>query len=197
MNHPDWPAFLAAIVADPDDNTPRLVAADFLEEHGEHDRADFIRVQIALAGGFVARDPAELAHRERMFLHLLSTYAPLWAARECPELVRVLTPAPGTSAEARVEGADRLVWRRGFIERVYCTAPEWLRHGVSIRSRNPVRQVALDLNYEPSCQDWLAGLPALEGLLSVDLYRFPGPPEDGFFAWLGGLLPGTQVSRVS
>ncbi len=49
MTHPDWPAFLAAIVADPDDDTVRLVAADFLDENGHADRAAFIRVQVALA----------------------------------------------------------------------------------------------------------------------------------------------------
>ena len=38
MEHPDWPAFLNAIVAEPDEDTPRLVAADFLEENGEPDR---------------------------------------------------------------------------------------------------------------------------------------------------------------
>ncbi len=47
--HPDWPAFMAAIVADPDDDTVRLVAADYLEEHGDPDRAAFIRIQVELA----------------------------------------------------------------------------------------------------------------------------------------------------
>jgi uncharacterized protein (TIGR02996 family) len=37
-------AFLAAIVAAPEDDTPRLVFADWLDEHGEHDRAEFIRL---------------------------------------------------------------------------------------------------------------------------------------------------------
>ena len=37
MDHPDWPAFIAAIVANPDDDTARLVAADFLEENGDAD----------------------------------------------------------------------------------------------------------------------------------------------------------------
>ncbi|QJW99786.1 TIGR02996 domain-containing protein [Frigoriglobus tundricola] len=32
----------------PDDDTPRLVFADWLQEHGEEDRAEFIRVQIEL-----------------------------------------------------------------------------------------------------------------------------------------------------
>jgi uncharacterized protein (TIGR02996 family) len=38
-------AFLRAIFDAPDDDTPRLVYADFLQEHGEQDRAEFIRWQ--------------------------------------------------------------------------------------------------------------------------------------------------------
>jgi uncharacterized protein (TIGR02996 family) len=46
-------AFLQDIREHPDDDTPRLVYADWLEEHGDRTRAaraEFIRVQIALAG---------------------------------------------------------------------------------------------------------------------------------------------------
>src|SRR5262249_40795810 len=42
-------AMLSAILADPDDDRPRLVYADWLEEHGQRDRARLIRVQIDLA----------------------------------------------------------------------------------------------------------------------------------------------------
>lgn len=45
----DRRALMAAILADPEDDTPRLVFADWLQEHGdEHDRAraEFIRLQI-------------------------------------------------------------------------------------------------------------------------------------------------------
>jgi uncharacterized protein (TIGR02996 family) len=42
-------AFLAAICAQPDEDMPRLAFADWLDEHGEHDRAEFVRVQVALA----------------------------------------------------------------------------------------------------------------------------------------------------
>jgi uncharacterized protein (TIGR02996 family) len=42
-------AFLLAICENPDDDTPRLVFADWLQEHGDEARAEFIRVQIELA----------------------------------------------------------------------------------------------------------------------------------------------------
>ena len=36
-------ALLAAICAEPDDDTPRLVYADWLQEHGDEEQAQFIR----------------------------------------------------------------------------------------------------------------------------------------------------------
>ncbi len=41
--------FLQAICENPDDDTPRLVYADWLEEHGNAERAEFIRTQIDLS----------------------------------------------------------------------------------------------------------------------------------------------------
>src|SRR5262245_45873464 len=43
---PDREAFVAAIAASPADDLPRLVFADWLDEHGDPDRAEFIRTQI-------------------------------------------------------------------------------------------------------------------------------------------------------
>jgi uncharacterized protein (TIGR02996 family) len=45
----DRQAFLDAIIAELDNDTVRLVYADWLEEHGEPERAEFIRVQCELA----------------------------------------------------------------------------------------------------------------------------------------------------
>src|SRR5262249_52401492 len=42
-------AFLAAVLETPDDDTPRLIYADWLDEHGEPERGELIRLQCALA----------------------------------------------------------------------------------------------------------------------------------------------------
>ena len=94
MDHPDWPTFIAAIIANPDDDTVRLVAADFLEEHGDPERAAFIRIQVELArfeaiGEAKSLDVDHLRAKERMILGPLSVSWKLWAAEECPELVKV------------------------------------------------------------------------------------------------------------
>src|SRR5262245_50340257 len=51
---------LAAVKEDSDEDAPRLVLADWLEERGESDRAEFIRVQCRLAAEIARR----LAERE-------------------------------------------------------------------------------------------------------------------------------------
>ena len=50
--HPDHDALLAAVIADPDADLPRLVYADYLEEAGDEAdaaRAEFIRLQCGIA----------------------------------------------------------------------------------------------------------------------------------------------------
>src|SRR5262245_15898045 len=68
-------AFLAAIRDDPDDDGPRLIFADWLEEQGDP-RGEFIRVQCALAR-LERHDPrrAELTCREQ---ELLGEYGDAW-----------------------------------------------------------------------------------------------------------------------
>jgi uncharacterized protein (TIGR02996 family) len=46
--------FLAAILANPDDDNLRLVYADWLDDRGEGERAELIRVQVELAGLSIA-----------------------------------------------------------------------------------------------------------------------------------------------
>lgn len=48
----DGDALLAAILAHPDEDTPRLVYADWLQERGRGERAELIRLQCAIAAPF-------------------------------------------------------------------------------------------------------------------------------------------------
>jgi len=48
---PGWEPFLAAVNANLDDDTPRLVFADWLQENGDEPRAELIRLQCAAARG--------------------------------------------------------------------------------------------------------------------------------------------------
>src|SRR4051794_10732182 len=65
-------AFLSAIADEPHDDTHRLVFADWLDDHGDADRAEFIRLQCRLEGlgeFDVARDDLEVRERELLALH--------------------------------------------------------------------------------------------------------------------------------
>ena len=61
--------FLDAVLADPADDGVRLVYADWLEDHGQSERAEFVRLQIELARlpQYDAR-AAVLRWRERFLL---------------------------------------------------------------------------------------------------------------------------------
>jgi uncharacterized protein (TIGR02996 family) len=47
---PDEQALLAAVIADPEDDLPRLAYADWLDEHGDPHRAKYIRARLILDG---------------------------------------------------------------------------------------------------------------------------------------------------
>src|SRR5262249_54775998 len=102
---PSDEAFLNDICAHPDDDAPRLIYADWLDEQGRSERAEFIRVQCAL----VARpEDGALRRRER---ELLDEHGNAWR-QEAPAWAR-----------------DDSEFRRGFVAAVRCPVGDWLRHG--------------------------------------------------------------------
>ena len=72
-------AFISAVINNPDDDTRRLAFADWLQEQGEADRAEFVRCQIAAAKLSEAeREASEPARRAD---ELLDRYEELWRGR--------------------------------------------------------------------------------------------------------------------
>jgi uncharacterized protein (TIGR02996 family) len=76
-------ALLAAVLAEPDDDAPRLVYADWLDENGRPERATFIRLQIELAR-LAWYDPRRDV-LTRKATRLLDLYQDDWVA-ELPEI---------------------------------------------------------------------------------------------------------------
>src|SRR3954468_18275467 len=99
MTHDD--AFLRDIAAEPADDLPRQVYADWLDEHGDPERAEFIRADVEYAR-LPAGDPRHgpLKGRRRF---LLERHTAEWTA-----------PLAGI-----VEGWQ---YRRGFVEEVTLSA---------------------------------------------------------------------------
>ncbi len=107
--------FIADIIEHPADDTPRLIYADYLEENGQEERGEFIRVQIELAhiGGLhppaddedraIIRRAKALRRRER---ELLSEHYIGW--------IKQVHPNGFTS-----------VFRRGFVTAITCSFVDW------------------------------------------------------------------------
>jgi|SRR6185312_1206700 len=118
----DAEPFLQRIRAFPDDDSHRLIYADWLEEHDDagRDRAAFIRIQIALAGmptGDSRR--AGLIAAERL---LLDAHREEWER-----------PLSGLAT-----GRE---FRRGFVEEVKVSARQFLLHADELFAAGPIRHI--------------------------------------------------------
>src|SRR5262245_30993406 len=133
-------AFLDAIRESPDDDAPRLISADWLDEdgpEGDPARAEFIRVQIDLA-----RRPANapLAARERQ---LLAAHGARWAR-----------PLAGLARDYE--------FRRGFVERARVDAATLVRDAEALFGCCPLRR--LDVVLAHGDAPAVADCPHLERL---------------------------------
>lgn len=142
----DREAFIAKIIDDPDSDTPRLVFADWLDEHGEPERAEFIRVQIKIAnlkplvkenaGGLNDLDVTYglLRERER---ELLEGSAGVWKNRFVwaggfDGVIGIACHIP--------EGVKYI---RGFIETITCAWVGWEVYHEQILAQTPLKNVEL------------------------------------------------------
>jgi uncharacterized protein (TIGR02996 family) len=180
-------AFLAAILAAPEDDTPRLVYADWLEEHGEVVRAEFIRVQVELAGverragGLEALGLLRWDHPWRLRAKALR--------RRERELDFV--PPAASAAWCWPLAELHLAWswtmRRGLAEEVTCTCRDWLAHGPAVVAAQPVTRVALR-----DQRPWHAGRGGGREFFAWYLEDDPPTPGANLPAALFKALPGIR-----
>ena len=130
MSAADRP-FLAAILDSPDDDAPRLVYADWLDEQGDHDRAEFIRLDIRLTR-MSAADP-DRPELSRRVAELRQPNFQAWVDR--------LPQFPGVHWE---------LFSRGFISVVKFAARKLFQHAPGTSS--PPRRSA-----NSGCTNFLAG----------------------------------------
>jgi uncharacterized protein (TIGR02996 family) len=79
----DETAFLRAIQANPTDATAKLVYADWLDERGEHEKAEYLRLATTFSPLKKATDAqirrfADLEYRHRVWVELLREGPPVW-----------------------------------------------------------------------------------------------------------------------
>jgi uncharacterized protein (TIGR02996 family) len=118
----DAAALLAAVRQAPNDDAPRLVYADWLDEHGQPERAEFIRVQCQLAA------------------------IPKYDSRSQPLKAREqdLIRRHGTEWAGDIAAIARdHEFHRGFIEAAAVGARKFLSHGEKLFSLAPICHLKL------------------------------------------------------
>jgi uncharacterized protein (TIGR02996 family) len=155
----DRDALFQAILHAPEDDAPRLVFADWLDENGEADRAEFIRVQCRLARlPFYELRHSDLAGRAN---ELIVRYRRPW---RIPDL------------------AARQEFRRGFVETLAIQPGLFFTRAAGIFRQAPVRWI--EFTELPNLHDWRwDDVTPLEGL------DFAGPPPGPTDARFGYELP--------
>jgi uncharacterized protein (TIGR02996 family) len=118
---------LAAILENPDDDALRLIYADWLEEHGQPERAELIRVQCRVAceersGNWNPDDVRELKLRVD---ELLDAHKEKW------------------TAGVKVPGVDWIEFRRGFPEHLILCAEAFVKDGRRFTEQTPLSSVTL------------------------------------------------------
>jgi uncharacterized protein (TIGR02996 family) len=142
-------ALLAAVCANPDDDTPRLVFADWLEENGEPERAEFIRVQIELPACGPGKRRLHLSRRE---LELLNEHEEEWVEHLRPYMF---------------EWSDKpWAFRRGFVERLELQAETFIEQGEELLALTPLRDAVFP---DEEWYEELAGCRLLRLLRLIDL----------------------------
>jgi uncharacterized protein (TIGR02996 family) len=146
---------LPAILADPDDDTPRLVCADWLEEHGDAERGQFIRAQCELA---------ELPSWDRRRQELL------WLTED-------LQARHGARWRAELpvlEGVQWVDFERGFAATVRVENLVALyRHGAAIAAAAPVYRAELSPGSEANTPRLKGSVPWLRALRFSGYFRNP------------------------
>jgi uncharacterized protein (TIGR02996 family) len=101
-------ALWAAIRANPDDDTPRLVYADWLQENGDEARAEFIRLQCGLPQLSPSSEVLANNRSSDRVGELLNAHRDQWCA-----LLR--STVIGEEGEHRSNRIQRIRFRRGFV----------------------------------------------------------------------------------
>ncbi len=115
----DDEGLIRALIADPDDDVPRLVYADWLEEHGRPERARLIRGQCELQRLTECDDAATQDRRTALateVVALLKKHRIAWLA-ELPSLGGVFwRPAPNDHSPGGI-------FERGFVNAIMAESP--------------------------------------------------------------------------
>ena len=126
----DRQALLASVLARPADDQPRLVYADWLDEHSAPERAEYIRVSIFIKRNRkVAKNGYPVGDRNPTHKRNYARYVELGG--ECAN--RWVAELPGEwDANWKHGKPCHAIFERGFVEQVRLTAADWLAHHAAL-----------------------------------------------------------------
>lgn len=146
-------ALMGAVLASPDEDTPRLALADWWDEHGDKNgrkRAELTRVQYELLR--IRQSPDEW------------TEADVIRAEKLKKRQRALVKQikwPGVPRGARVQCGQagegfRLEVERGHITTAWGSAVDWFEHSATLLKHHPVRLAVLtgDIRLTFVAKEW-------------------------------------------
>ena len=145
FDNPDYHALIRRIReidrAGGDSTLARLVTADWLQDHGEEKRAEFVRLSVDLDGpshptAAFAETAAMSVRRDQLFA---GPHPELW-----DQEVLWLGLDPQGNAKTYLSPS----WERGWVSGVRCSLARWLAHGPDLCRRHPVREVVIT-DWEP------------------------------------------------
>lgn len=185
-------AFIQSIREDPDDDAPRLIFADWLEEHGQADRAEFIRVQCRLARASEAEsEQSVLLARAK---DLLRTHWDEWVG-----LLRAIVGPWRDRYEEEWMGEEYHPdglrhFQRGFVDSLSLDADNFLRHANALQRLTPLYSLVLWKAGRCACA--LANAPQLKGLSVLsfaDYYDAPLTAPDASALAASPYLDGLSI----
>ncbi len=179
------PDIMATILEQPQADGPRAALSDWLDEHGDTARAEFIRVQLKLSELLQGWKPENLDcldlyldpddaddqewkhrvwalwKRER---ELLDRHVGAWLPPIFASTTGVASAPPPTSRRVRVycSPSGWVEFRRGFIDLVHCTWYEWRHCHADFLAAAPITVVELE-DFGPPGFGWAE--PAMSQLL--------------------------------
>jgi uncharacterized protein (TIGR02996 family) len=171
----DQTALLRAICENPDDDTVRLAYADWLEEHDDPTRADFIRTQIE----FARTSPGDPLYRYVRWRNLA------FEKRYTAELRRELPVWPGVDFGNHI---------RGFVEDLHVAHYRILRqHAGEVFGTFPIRSLRVRHLSEPHL---LADMPELRYVRRLNLLRASISAPGFTLEQLGVLLASPHLTNL-
>ncbi|MCI0461410.1 MAG: TIGR02996 domain-containing protein [Gemmataceae bacterium] len=159
----DGETLLQAVETAPDDDAPRLVYADWLEEHGDPARAEFIRIECALEG--MPLDAPERPAMEDRRDDLLAEHEERW-----------LGPPPASLLE--------WTWRRGFVDSLTLLDEVSLEPCAALLDRHLVREATFRCDGRTALTLTWSARHARLARVGLHVHEEEGGP---FFAGLQGV----------